>query len=129
MKKLFVLFAVFLGISTVFASTPKTTSAESVDWTKAEQQYKANLKSENTGVVTSAVNHIRKYKLAGAVEELKALLKKENADNVKMSAALTLLTVGGAEGRTAVESAMESEENELLVEFYRSVLQSTMAVK
>lgn len=129
MKKLFVLFAVFLGISAVFASTPKSASDESVDWTKAEQQYKASLRSENTGVVTSAVNYIRKYKLTGAVEELKVLLKKENADNVKMSAALTLLTVGGAEGRTAVESAMATEENELVVEFYRSVLQSTLAAK
>lgn len=129
MKKLSVLFAVFLGISCVFASTPKTTSTESVDWTKAEQQYKANLKSENTGVVTSAVNHIRKYKLTGAVEELKALLAKENADNVKISAAFTLLTVGGTEGRTAVETAMETEENELLVEFYRSILQSTLAAQ
>lgn len=127
MKKLFVLFVVFLGVSFVYASTPKTN--ESIDWTKAEQSYKANLRSQNNGVVTSAAGYIRKYKLTGAVEELKALLAADKAENVKMSAALTLLIVGGPEGRNAVETALETEENELVSEFYRSVLQSTMAAK
>jgi uncharacterized protein YegP (UPF0339 family) len=130
MRTLIVLFAVLLGISLLSASTPKTNAAESVDWSKAEQNYKANLKSDNSGVITSAANYIRKYKMTGAVEDLKKLLGKENADNVKMSAALTLLTVGGSEGRTAVENAVETEENELLVEFYRSILHTTVtAVK
>ncbi|MCK9409471.1 MAG: hypothetical protein WCX28_05910 [Bacteriovoracaceae bacterium] len=129
MKKLSVLFVVFFGVSYLFASTPKIDTNESVNWTKAEQNYKANLKSDNNGVITSAANYIRKYKLSGAVEELKPLLKKNNADNVKMSGALALLTIGGAEGRTAVETALETEENELVVEFYRSILHTTLATQ
>ena len=127
MKKLSVLFVVLLGVSIVFASTPKNSTNDSVDWTKAEQNYRANLKSDNNGVVTSAVNYIRKYKLTGAVEDLKPLLANNNAENVKMSAALALLTVGGAEGRAAVESALEEEESEIVVEFYRSVLHTAIA--
>jgi hypothetical protein len=106
MKKLQVLFVVLLGVSFLAASAPKNSSNDTVDWTKAEQAYKANLKSENNGVITSAAGYIRKYKLTGAAEELKMLLAKENADNVKMAAALSLLSGGGTEGRIAVENAV-----------------------
>ena len=74
-KSLQVLFVVFLGVSFVFASTPEEKDT-AVNWTKAEQNYKASLKSENDGVRTSAASYVRKYKLAGAVGELKALLSK-----------------------------------------------------
>jgi hypothetical protein len=126
MKKLQVLFVVLLGVSFLAASAPKNSSNDTVDWTKAEQAYKANLKSENNGVITSAAGYIRKYKLTGAAEELKMLLAKENADNVKMAAALSLLSVGGTEGRIAVENAVEKEESEIVVEFYRSILHTTL---
>jgi len=129
MKKLYVLFVVFLGVSFLFASTPKHPSNDSVDWTKAEQNYKANLKSDNNGVKISAVSYIRKYKMTGAVEELKKLLLTDNAENVKMSAALALVNIGGTVGRTAVEEALEKEESEIVVEFYRSVLNTTLALE
>jgi single-stranded DNA-specific DHH superfamily exonuclease len=125
MKKLFMLFALFLGVSFLSASSPKSNSAGSVDWNKAENNYIANLRSDNAGVITSAAGYIRKYNMTGAAEELKRLLSKENADNVKMAAALTLLAVGGEEGRKAVEAAVEKEESEVVVEFYRSVLHTT----
>ena len=99
MKKFHVLFAVLFGVSSLFASTPKSDTNSAVDWIKAELNYKANLRSENVGVKISAANFVRKYKLIGAVNELKDLLFKDNADNVKMSAALALLSVGGNEGR------------------------------
>lgn len=123
MKSLQVLFVVLLGVSFVFASTPeeKDTAAK---WAKAEQGYKNCLKSENEGVKTSAASYIRKYKLAGAVDELKALLSDENSEKVKMSAALALLNVCGVEGRNAVETALQTEENEIVTEFYKSILRS-----
>ena len=127
MKKLQVLFVVLLGVSYLSASTTKHNSTDSVDWTKAEKNYKANLKSENNGVITSAAGYIRKYKLSGATEELKSLLTKENAENVKMSAALALISVGGADGRTAVENALEKEESDIVVVFYRSILHMSVA--
>ncbi len=125
MKKLHALLAVLLGVSFLAASAPKNSSNDTVDWTKAEEAYKANLKSENNGVAASAAGFIRKYKLTGAVEELKTLLTKDNADNVKMAAALSLVSIGGTEGRTAVENAMKKEETEIVTEFYRSILHTS----
>ncbi len=126
MKKIHVLFVVVFGVSSLFASGPKNDSNMTVDWSKAEMNYKANLRSDNAGVKISAANFIRKYKLSGAVDELKELLSNDNADNVKMSAALALLSVGGEEGRASVEKALKSEENEIVGEFYRSVLHTTV---
>jgi len=127
-------FVLFLAVLTLFiisltaAGAPQGTNAP-VDWKKAEKNYIAALKSGNTGVQASAAYHIGKYNLAGAVAELKLLLERNNADNVKMSAALTLLKVGGNEGRTAVEAALKTEENELIAEFYRTILNSTITAQ
>lgn len=126
MKKFHVMYVVLFGVSSLFASTPKNDTNSAVDWSKAELNYKANLRSENVGVKISAANFVRKYKLIGAVDELKELLSKDNADNVKMSAALALLSIGGNEGRVTVEKALEIEENEIVSEFYRSVLHTSV---
>ncbi len=128
MKKIHVLCVVLLGISVVFASTPKNEN-DSIDWTKAEQNYKVSLKSDNEGVKASAATYVRKYKLTGAVEELKELLAEDNTEKVKMSAALALVNVGGEEGRKAVEGALEKEENEIVAEFYRSILNNSLSAK
>jgi hypothetical protein len=56
------------------------------------------------------------------LEELKSLLAAENAEQVKMAGALALLRVGGNEGRTVIFNALETEENEIVVEFYKSIL-------
>ncbi|MFZ4620726.1 MAG: hypothetical protein ACOYNS_09215 [Bacteroidota bacterium] len=126
MKQIHMLFVVVFGVSSLFASGPTNDSNMTVDWSKAELNYKANLRSDNVGVKISAANFVRKYKLSGAVDELKELLSKDNADNVKMSAALALLSVGGEDGRTSVEKALENEENEIVSEFYRSVLHTAV---
>ncbi len=126
MKKIHVLFVVLFGISSLFASEPKNDSNAAVDWSKAEQNYIANLRSENTGVKVSAANFVRRYKLSGAVDELKVLLSKDNAENVKMSAALALVCVCGSDGRTSVEKALETEESEIVSEFYRSILHTAV---
>ena len=121
MKTLRVMLVVLLGVTFSFAGTPKENS-EAVDWSKAELNYTKALKSDNNGVKVSAASFIRKYNLTGATEELKSLLTKDNAENVKMSGALALLSVGGNEGRTAIQKALETEENEIVAEFYRSIL-------
>lgn len=128
MKSLHVLFVVLLGVSFVFASTPEEKDT-AVKWAKAEQGYKICLTSENDGVKTSAASYIRKYKLAGAVDELKALLSDENSEKVKMSAALALIDVCGDKGRNAVETALQSEENEIVVEFYKSMLNAQITAQ
>ncbi len=129
MKKLQMLCAVFLGVSFLTASTPDTRSAKGVDWEKAEQHYIANLKSDNSGVVSSAAGFVRKYGMTGAVDELISLLKSDNADHVKMSSALSLIRIGGVEGREAIEEAVSGEESELVVEFYKSLLHASSTVE
>lgn len=109
-----------LAVSFAAAGMPEGNAA--VDWNKAEQNYIAALKTDNDGLQISAASFIRKYNLTGAVDELKALLGKNNADNVKISAALALIKIGGEEGRKAVEEALEKEESELVAEFYRTLL-------
>lgn len=128
MKTMSVLFVVCFGVSSVLASTPKG-SAEGVNWAKAEKNYIANLHSENTGVVTSTANHIRRYKLTGAADELIELLSADRTDNVKIAAAWALVSVCGEEGREAVEEAANTEENEMLVTFYRTILASPVTAE
>ncbi len=122
MKIMRVMLAVLLGLPFVFAATPDSNNITTVNWSKAELNYKECLKSSNNGVKVGAAIYIRKYNLKGAIEELKSLLAKENVENVKMSGALALLTIGGKEGRTAIQNALETEENEIVAEFYRSIL-------
>ncbi|MDP1676360.1 MAG: HEAT repeat domain-containing protein [Bacteroidota bacterium] len=121
MKTTRVVLAVLLGVTFAFSATPEN-DPPSVNWSKAELNYKECLKSDNAGVKISSANYIRKYNLTGAVEELKSLLSKENSENVKMSGALALVTIGGSDGRTAIQNALETEENEIVAEFYRSIL-------
>ncbi len=119
MKKSQLLFVVLFGLSTLYASEPKNDSNMTVDWSKAEQNYIANLRSENAGVKVSAANFVRRYRLSNAAEELKVLLTKDNAENVRMSAALALVSVcrdsllkvlrdqDGIEHRHAVEDRID----------------------
>lgn len=116
------LFAL-LAVSFAVAGLPEGTTT--VNWNTAEQNYVAALKSDNAGLQASAASYIRKYNLTGAVDDLKELLGKNNADNVKMSAALALVKIGGEDGRKAVEIALEKEENELVAEFYKTILNTT----
>lgn len=118
-------FALIALLAVSFAAAGEPVGTETpIDWTKAEQNYVAALQTNNPGLQSSAATHIRKYNLTGAVDELKELLCKGCAENVKMSVALTLVRIGGKEGREAVENALKSEENELVSEFYRTILQS-----
>lgn len=116
-----------LAVSFAAAGLPKSNGT--VNWDKAEKNYVVALNSDNAGVQASAASLIRKYNLTGAVEELKKVLKKNNADNVKMSAALALIKIGGEEGRKAVEEALEKEESEFIAEFYRTILNSTVTAQ
>ena len=120
MKK-HLLWAVCLGVSTLFAGTPKEEST-AVDWVTAGKMYRANLQSDNSGVQASAAQFIRKYRITGAEDELKALLDTKYEEKVRMAASLALVSVCGEEGRTAVEKALEQEQNEIVAIFYRSVL-------
>ncbi|MEW6062313.1 MAG: HEAT repeat domain-containing protein, partial [Bacteroidota bacterium] len=109
-----------LAVSFAVAGMPEGNTT--VNWEKAEQNYIVALQSTNSGVRASAALQIRKYHLTGTVDELTELLTEEKAENVKMSVALALISVGGQQGRNAVEQALKTEESELVAEFYRTIL-------
>jgi hypothetical protein len=46
-----------------------------------------------------------------------------------MSVALTLVRIGGNEGRDAVKKALQTEENELVAEFYRTILHTQVTAQ
>ncbi|MFA6541678.1 MAG: hypothetical protein WCT99_08750 [Bacteroidota bacterium] len=113
-----------LAVSFAAASTPEG-STTGLNWQTVEKNYIAALQSNNAGVQASAAHFIRKYNLTGAVNDLKNVLCKDCPEKVKMSVAYALISVGGEEGRHAVEKAILTEENELVVIFYKSILHST----
>jgi hypothetical protein len=122
MKTMRVMLAVLFGAIFGFAATPENDTSKNVNWTKAELNYEAGLQSDNNGVKVSAANYIRKYNLVGALEELKTLLAAKNTEHVKMAGALALISIGGNEGRTAILNALQTEENEVVAEFYKLIL-------
>jgi hypothetical protein len=58
MKTLRVMLAVLLGVTFVYTATPENNNTATVNWAKAELNYKACLKSNNNGVKVSAAIHI-----------------------------------------------------------------------
>lgn len=116
-----------LAVSFAVAGMPEGNAT--VNWEKAEQNYVVALKSTNSGVRASAALQIRKYHLTGAVDELAELLTTEKSENVKMSVALALVSIGGQQGRTAVEQALDTEESELVAEFYRMILTAPVTAR
>ncbi len=115
--------ALLFAVSLAAAATPEGANSN-VDWKNAEKNYVAALQSTNAGVQASAATFIRKYNLTGATDELKKVLCKECPEHVRMAVAYALVSVGGDDGRKAVEKAMENEENELVHVFYQSILHS-----
>jgi HEAT repeat protein len=122
-------FAVLALLAVSFATAGMPEGNAAVNWEKAEQNYVAALKTDNAGLQISAASFIRKYNLTGAVDELKKLLTKGYTDNVKISAAMALIKIGGDEGRKAVEEALENEESELVAEFYRTMLHAQITAQ
>jgi hypothetical protein len=102
----------------------ETAVSPKLDWGKIEQQYVHALHDKNAGVVESAASFIRKYKLYGAADDLKKVFCQGCPENVRMSVAYALVTIGGDEGRTLVENALALEENDVMTLFYRTILNS-----
>jgi HEAT repeat protein len=112
-----ILFAVSLGA----AETPRN-GITTEKWEKAKRAYINLLSSDNPGVKASAANYIRKYDIVEATEALKNILQCENCETVKVSATLALIHISESEGFAAIREALATEENEMLISFYKELL-------
>lgn len=121
MKQARYLLIAVLAVSFGAAAAPKETKNDEA-WQKAKQTYIQLLSFQNAGVRASAANFIRKYDIVEAKEALKEALACDNCETVKFAAALALIHVSGDEGLTIIKEAMATEENEMVVAFYRSLL-------
>ena len=107
------------------ASEPGVSRYSDVDWKKAEANYVAALKSDNTGVKQSSASYIAEYKLKGAVDPLIQILKFDKVESARMSAALALVTLNDARGRAAVEEACLYDGSDKVVKFCESLLSAS----
>ncbi len=110
-----------LAVSFGVAETPKD-GMNKPDWEKAKQAYIYQLSAKNPGVVASAANYIRKYNIVEAADDLKKILFCDHCEAVKVSAALALVEIAGDDGVSTIKEAMKTEENDLIVAFYKVIL-------
>ncbi len=119
------LLAVF-AVSAVFAKSPALrVDVSRVDWNKAEQNYIAGLLSENAGLRQSAAGFLGEYKLKGAIQPLISVLQSDKLEQIRMSAALALITIGTAEARQAVMDASIYDGSEKVAKFCESLLNAS----
>jgi len=112
-----------LAVSFGVAATPMEGLA-AAKWEKSKVNYIAQLAHDNPGVKASAAGFIRKYNIVEAADALKEVLKCDNCEAVKFSAALALVSVAGEDGMAFIKEAVQTEQNELVVDFYQIILQS-----
>lgn len=112
-----------LAVSFGVAATPME-GISTAKWETAKANYIAQLSHENPGVKASAAGFICKYNIVEAVDALKEALKCDNCEAVKFSAALALVSVAGDEGMDFIKKAIQTEQNELVVDFYQIILKS-----
>ena len=112
-----------LAVSFGAAASPKEGISDT-KWEKAKQSYITLLSETNAGVKTSAANFIRIYNIVEAADALKEVLLYDNCEAVKVAAALALLHIAGEEGKTAIKNALATEENEVIIAFYKTILNS-----
>lgn len=116
---------VLLLSSTVFASSPALSKSQSVDWQKAEKNYLVALTSENIGVRQSAAYYLAEYRLHGAVQPLIQILRTDKVEQLRMAAALALVTLGNNEGLEAVKEAVLYDGSEKVSKYCEQLINST----
>lgn len=102
--------------ASVFASNVDA-SSRSVNWKKAEQNYVISIGSDNTGVRMSAISYIGEYRLTGAAKNVIAVLQEDSSEELRMAAALTLISIGDEAGIKAVADAAKNDGSEKVARF------------
>jgi hypothetical protein len=110
---------------TAFASSPASSS--SVDWQKAEQNYKASLYSENVGVRHSAAGFIGEYRLKGATQDLITILQTDKVERNRMAAAKSLVRIGDQEAIEAVKEAVMYDGSTTVAQYCKQLLETTQS--
>ncbi|HTR82640.1 MAG TPA: HEAT repeat domain-containing protein [Bacteroidota bacterium] len=124
-KLLAVVTASVVLFTTGVASQPANAKYSSVDWEKAEANYIVALASQNIGIQQSAASFIAEYQLKGAVEPLIKVLRSDKVEQVRMSAALALISLDDTRARAAVEDAALYDGSDKVAKFCESLLNAT----
>jgi HEAT repeat protein len=120
-----VVVATVIAFTSAVASQPVVSKSPTTDWKKAESNYIVALACDNLGVRQSAANYVAIYRLKGAVEPLILLLKTDKVENMRMAAALALVSLGGSQARAAVEEAALYDGSEKVSKFCESLLEAS----
>ncbi|MBW7886894.1 MAG: HEAT repeat domain-containing protein [Bacteroidetes bacterium] len=124
--KTIVMVSLAIAISAVslFASEPavKDVNRGEINWNQAEKNYIFSLLIDNAGVRQSAAGFLAQYNLKGGVEPLIRILENDKVEQVRMAAALALITIGDSKARKAVEDASFYDGSEKVSKFCESLL-------
>lgn len=96
---------------TTSAYAGKKTDAESVKVQKMAPSLVAGITSENDGLRRSSIYYAGKYKVTEAVEALCAQLNKEKNPRTRILIALSLYSIGSAEGLAAVKTHVNQDSD------------------
>ena len=110
---------------TAFATSPASSST--VNWQKAEQNYKASLYSENVGVRASAAGFIGEYRLKGATQDLITILHTDKVERNRMAAAKALVRIGDRDAIDAVKEAVIYDGSATVAQYCKQLLESTQS--
>ncbi|MHB1050101.1 MAG: HEAT repeat domain-containing protein [Bacteroidota bacterium] len=110
---------------TAFATSPASSST--VNWQKAEQNYKASLYSENVGVRASAAGFIGEYRLKGATQDLITILHTDKVERNRMAAAKALVRIGDRDAIDAVKEAVIYDGSATVAQYCKRLLESTQS--
>jgi hypothetical protein len=99
-------------------------SIDAKTWKTAKANYIAQLTHENLGVAISAAGFIRKYRIVEAKESLQEALKCDNCEALKVAVALALIEIDPVDGLAFIKEMATQEQSDLVVTFYRTILQS-----
>lgn len=123
MKNAIVLMAALFFASMAVAATPLD-GIDAKKWETAKASYIAQLKHGNPGVAISAAGFIRKYKIVEAKESLQEALKCDNCEALKVAITLALMEIDPVDGLAFINEMVHHEQSELVVAFYKTILQS-----
>jgi hypothetical protein len=89
----------------------------------AEKNYIHALKIGNEGVKISAAGYLADYRMTGSVPALVEVLHSDKVENVRISAALSLIMLDDKEGRQAVEESSLYDGSDRVARFCEALLQ------
>jgi HEAT repeat protein len=116
---------IFVASSFGYAKELDRSSLSNKQKSKAVIGYRYSLSHENPAVRHWTVNYIQRYELSELTPELIDVLNHDENQSVRYAAAVALVSVGGKDGREAVQKVAQSKLTPRLAEFCENLLVSS----